>query len=202
MYPLSSREKGKVGIAANNSVRHHLVAKKGLQLEEKIGRKSFAITRWGEGGAFWACIVNSVAVVTFPSSSDERAEKREREREREMEQREKVKWNEKQERGRKIQTRIVQPRWFERCPRVPCAMRDRYGCFSQPRHGYVIPVIVLFLRRHRRLYRWNVTVSTSIFSSSFRSTRRCWRRSRGDKGNTLMAIGSIDDVFTGNGMRL
>lgn len=70
-----------------------------MQLEEKIGRKSFAITRWGEGGAFWACIVNSVAVVTFPSFSDERAEKRGREREREMEQREKVKWNEKQERG-------------------------------------------------------------------------------------------------------
>lgn len=48
-----------------------------MQLEEKIGLESFAITR--DGGHFGVCNVNSV---TLLSSSDERAEKRGRERER------------------------------------------------------------------------------------------------------------------------
>lgn len=55
--------------------------------------------------------------------------------------------------------------------------------------GDVIPVIVLFLRRHRRLP-FDLTVSLDLVAVV-----------PGDKGNTFMAIESIEDVFTGNGMR-
>lgn len=69
-----------------------------MRLEEKIGRKSFAITRDRE---FWACIVNPVAVTFLSSVTKEQRNERERER----------KWGgTKSEGGREIESaRVVQP---------------------------------------------------------------------------------------------